>query len=317
MLKRVPAVVTVLLTVVFCAVFYYFNNEVCFSHRKIANIAQSTRIFKEENKKYAFFIGVKKCGTTALKTFIGLHPDIHPIYPDPHACDTPFEPFNKRLMEALTKKKYVFVADNRCMLNNEAFERYQRPSKIIVLLCDPVRRAFSDFKHFMKKGYLPPNSSFTNVVQDALNFLKNTSKDAKMWENYMKNIRQVAPFEYSIVSTGIYVMFMQEFYDRYDQQDILILSGEELRNDPGSSLEKLQTFLDVKQAITNEMFFKNRQTGFYCIRLQQYPEVCKLPRKTNEPTLSADKESINNLKEFYKKYNKQLFNLTRREFKWL
>ena len=46
----------------------------------------------------------------------------------------------------------------------------------------------------------------------------------------------------------------------------LIMDNEELKNDPISTLNKVEHFLGLEHVINDEMFVLNKDKGFYCIQ---------------------------------------------------
>lgn len=46
--------------------------------------------------------------------------------------------------------KVLIVENNECFHNIKHFDRMKKPEKIILLLCDPTLRAYSDYKHIVR-----------------------------------------------------------------------------------------------------------------------------------------------------------------------
>ena len=51
---------------------------------------------------------------------------------------------------ANSTNQVAIVENNECFHNIKEFDRLKKPSKIILLLCDPTLRAYSDYKHIVR-----------------------------------------------------------------------------------------------------------------------------------------------------------------------
>eukprot|EP00957_Ditylum_brightwellii_P115098 8778074-Ditylum_brightwellii.AAC.1 len=53
------------------------------------------------------------------------------------------------------------------------------------------------------------------------------------------------------MNTGLYANFLGEWFELFDQEQILVLSQEELASDEGSFLNQAHSFLDLDSSIGN------------------------------------------------------------------
>jgi len=123
---------------------------------------------------------------------------------------------------------------------------------------------------------------------------------------------------------SIYHFHLERWLSKFRQSDILIIDGDMLKTKPWHILKEVQLFLNVPLQITEKSFVINPETGFYCFSGKS--ERHCLDNDTKEiATTSSDFNitlrmtdiSKNNLNEFFKPYDKQLFNLTRIPFTWM
>ena len=62
--------------------------------------------------------------------------------------------------------------------------------------------------------------------------------------------------------------------DRFSRRQFLVISGEELRENPLRVMDKVQGFMDLPRCLTSENFVFNETKGFYCIKGNDGTEMC-------------------------------------------
>ena len=201
-------------------------------------------------------------------------------------------------------------------------------TKIIILTCNPVQRAFrayiefgknlglfeskdkSDFENFVKdsvpvaerilesKGYsdgfkLNGLNSFHEVYYDSKVkiTLQNTTVDAKVL---------------SILFRGFYEPYLSWWKDSFN--DVLELKYEVLKDSPWLVTQKVEDFVGVHRYLTEKVFQRENTTGFYCY-LGPSEKSCenmlgeqkKRTRSFDSDFLLGEREN-HILDDFYKKY---------------
>ena len=132
----------------------------------------------------------------------------------------------------------------------------------------------------------------------------------------MSNFRYEGHLDYSIVSVGVYYEYLKEYYKRYKPEDILILSGAELKQKPHFVMNQLESFLGVSHYLNRSKFVKNTATGFYCIKLSEVNTRCIGLSKTQKFP-PPDLATLEKLKTLYHPYNEKLYRLINRTFAWV
>jgi len=149
----------------------------------------------------------------------------------------------------------------------------------------------------------------------ALSLLKAHRHDENFGE-FMSRLRYEGHLDYSIVSAGVYYEYLKEYYKRYKPENILILSGAELKQKPQLVMSQLESFLGVPHYFSRSKFVKNEDTGFYCIKLDEKNTRCiGLSHTQKFPPPDAD--TLEKLKTLYHPYNEKLFQLINRTFAWI
>ncbi|HBC58233.1 MAG TPA: hypothetical protein DCZ03_13825 [Gammaproteobacteria bacterium] len=162
----------------------------------------------------------------------------------------------------------------------------KRPdAKIILLLRDPVTRAYSHWKWDILLGgplirNLPYYESFDEYVKLALDLFPQSPMDGVCGV--------------PMLQTGIYTKAVQIWMDTFGPDQVIVLTSEDYINSPKDTLEKIQNFLGLPTEPLPES------------RLNENP--LQLPR--------PKPETLEKLSEFYRPYNESLFSLIGQRFDW-
>jgi hypothetical protein len=194
--------------------------------------------------RVAFIVaGVQKGGTTALFDYLGEEPglalsrekEVHFFddetvdwaRPDYGAYHANFPPADGRLRGEATPI-YLYWPQSL-----ERIAAYNRAMKLVVMLRDPVARAWSHWKMEFARG--AETQAFSWCVRQGRQRLF----DAEPWGAHR---------EFSYVERGFYGEQMARLYSLFPRDQVLVLRAEDLRADPGPVLAKLRAFLGLAPA---------------------------------------------------------------------
>ena len=189
----------------------------------------------------AFIIaGVQKGGTTALFDYLGEEPglslsrvkEVHFFddegqdwaAPDYAAYHAQFAPFDGRPRGEATPI-YAYWPGSL-----ERICAYSPAMKLIVVLRDPVQRAWSHWKMEYARGV--ETHPFAWCIRQGRQRLF----DAEPWGFHR---------EISYVERGFYGEQMARLLDLFPREQLLILRAEDLRADPGAALTQVRRFLGL------------------------------------------------------------------------
>ena len=221
-------------------------------------------------------IGAAKCGTTSLYDYMIQHPDIYSAsrkeihYFDLHRTgwyrsNFPTIFFKKRVKN--NNKQFVTgeATPNYLFFPNVPKEVHKMcPNvKLIILLRNPVDRAYSHYHHQIRKKLLPPrenereNLSFDDAVKSEKERLDGE------WENIYKD--KSYPNEkfrnFSYLSRGNYFEQIERWMEYFPKKQFLIIKTEELNTDTQNILNKVFTFVGVTNFQVKDL--KKLNTGKY------------------------------------------------------
>ena len=232
-------------------------------------------------------IGSKKCGTGALAKGLQMHPlmpyagesyyfyryqEEHPdlnwyvqnLIKESRPSDTPFE------KTPIYFFSYEILRDIK--------EKLPADIKLVNVLCDPVRRVYSEFLHYNRDNLdEATDEKFEELVDDMIHYFK-TEIQSKVqnddgngtitYQDLWKSTGQ----EFAVHGSGstpllksAYSIYIKEWYKNFKKdENILTLDGSLLYSDPGKLFVKIQKFLKVPVAIDENNFLYNEERGLFC-----------------------------------------------------
>jgi len=249
-------------------------------------------------------IGTQRGGTTSLYNYMLSHPNILPSFKkEVHFFDDNFYkginwyraffPINfiNQIKKFLQKRDFITgEASPDYIFNPYAAERTYSlfPNvKIIVLLRNPVNRAYSHYYMNIRNGY--ETLSFEEVIDKAQKICMVDIE--RFMTSKIKNILFYP--RYSYLARGLYIEQIKKWQKYFPKDQILILESEDFYKNAQAALIEVFDFLNLPR-------YKIKDNRVY--HLQNNPKMNETTRKF--------------LIEYFKPYNKQLYEHFGRRFNW-
>lgn len=209
-------------------------------------------------------IGGQKCGTTSLHKYLMAHPRLLGVaekeinffdqninyergrawymshFPVPVPSSQPGLPF-----EATPEYLYYPQAAARIREMNQDI-------KLIVLLRDPVERAYSAWNMMFQRsrnGFRVEPGTYDPATENALNAFHSVKPFPAFDECVREEIAAIekpnGALEPGLVRRGIYVDQLQRYFQVFDRKQILILDFRLLKGDPAEILRRIGDFLGL------------------------------------------------------------------------
>jgi len=200
-------------------------------------------------------IGAKRCGTTSLYRHLIAHPQIAPLFPSiEHRKGVHYFDRNANRSVAWYRSHFAIRrAFGGPALCGEASPYYlhhpyapQRAAavapraKLIVLLRDPVARAWSHYCDEVKNGREP--LPFREAIA------AEAERAAVEYERLQREPAYASrPYEHlTYVTQGMYAQHLRRWLDVYPRQQVLAVRSEDLFADPAKALESVCSFLGLE-----------------------------------------------------------------------
>lgn len=262
------------------------------------NIRKIPRVIGFETRPSFMIIGAQKAGTTALYDILNQHSLVKGAsLKEVHYFDNDDWYNKKKLHEyhsffplsyTLKDEEQCFEATPLYLYHPKVAQRlfkYNPNLKLIVILRNPTYRALSSwimYHYHFKKGInkrLYDPRTFKEVIE---NDIKNISHD-----DFYSN-----PLGY--IKRGIYLDQLEKYYEYFKRDQIFIIENNELKDDFSNSINKLLSFLNLP-----------------------YEPLKKIITNQSQKKHSEYQEEIKILNEFYKPYNKKLYDFLGYKYNWL
>ena len=248
-----------------------------------------------------FVIGVVRSGTTSLYHYLGQHPCIGPsaydeigyfdenyhlginwyksLFPTKFTRDKIIKKHGKFLTYDVTPF-YIYNP----LVTRRIFESFPQ-AKIISNLRNPIDRAYSNYIIMLQDG--DTTKTFEEIVKMEMNEI-DKSKSKLNDESYI-----VDTFYENLLARGFYANQLEVWFEKFQKNQLLMISTEDLAQKTDQVLTKVFEFLDLP-------YFKIRD--FTKQNKREYPPMKDETRKL--------------LIEFYKPHNEKLYSLINQHFDW-
>ncbi len=249
-------------------------------------------------------IGEKKAGTTSLYRYLIQHPNIVA----PLRKEIGRFLFAKNYNTKLVEPWYRAHFPSQKIRNHESITGEANPNyffhplaprriaglvpnvKLIVLLRNPIDRAYSHYHHNLRLRTQEP-LSFGDAIENEDERLKGAKEQILIerggWGN--KNCYR----SYSYLSRGIYINSLNSWFNFFPREQFLILSSENLSKTPIKTVKRVINFLELP--MWQPKITKKFNVG-------KYPKVSTHTRKK--------------LKKFFEPHNQQLYDMLSVDFGW-
>uniref|UniRef100_A0A8C1T0Y4 [heparan sulfate]-glucosamine N-sulfotransferase n=1 Tax=Cyprinus carpio TaxID=7962 RepID=A0A8C1T0Y4_CYPCA len=256
-------------------------------------------------------IGPQKTGTSALHSFLTLHPAITSNFPSPVTFEEiqffngpnyhngidwymDFFPFPSNVSTDFTFEKSANYFDTEVVPKRAA--ALLPRAKILALLINPVDRAYSWYQH--QRAHQDPvaiNHTFHEVVTAG----PSASKELLTLQN-----RSLKP--------GAYATHLERWLVHYQARQLHIVDGTLLRSNPALVMDSIQRFLGVTPILnyTQALVFDEGK-GFWCQRVEGGRPKCLGKSKGRKyPEMTPETRAF--LTEYYQEHNLELLRLLNR-----
>jgi len=244
-------------------------------------------------------IGAVRSGTTSLFHYFGEHPCISPSsYDELGFFDSNFElglnwyrsnfPTRFHKQKIILKEGHFLTYDVTpfYIWNKEAAKRIATtlPNvKIIALLRNPIDRAYSNFQLSVRNG---EKRSFEEMIKIEIQDIKSCENNNEIF------LSKSAGLENFLVR-GVYYEQLLIWFRLFSKDQILVMSTEELEEQPDNTLNTMFRFLGVRNYTVKDLKKRN--------------EIKYQPMKNETRVM---------LIEFFRKHNDKLFKLLNKQFDW-
>ncbi len=193
-------------------------------------------------KVNAIIIGAGRSGTTTLYQYLEKHSDVcfsdikEVHYFSVEDLYQRGEDYYHSFWQHCKEERIKIAADTYLLIDKNAPQRiaeYNPEMKIIIILRNPVERAWSSFQYAKNNGYISDNKSFIQSINEEESHISNSDITV---QNNLCNVWQSMYYEH--------ISYWSEFFPR---DNILILKTSDLKNNTTHLLNQLSDFLNIDE----------------------------------------------------------------------
>ena len=248
-------------------------------------------------------IGSSKSGTTSLHHYIIQHPSIiaernvhffeyiHTDSIEWYRAHFPTKVY-KNFKKIIRKEKLIVGEQTATYLFHPLIPKRIHDTlktvKLIVVLRNPVDRAYSNYQHQVREGI--EKRTFEEAIKSELKRIE-IGKNEPEYKINNDDFNNHGIFSY--LRHGIYEYFIKAWMEFFTKEQFLILSTYDLNNNQAQFLKQVFEFLNVP----------NRK-------------VISLERKNVGEYKKLDKSTRKFLVDYYRPHNERLFKLLGKNFDW-
>jgi len=256
----------------------------------------------------AVIIGEMKCGTRALINSLALHPDVvtaeHEVgYFVGRNYDRGLEWYRSQMPTSRQNQITIEKTPNYFIKSAVAAPRIHAmnaSTKIILIVRDPVARAVSDWLQFCRK-----------FNQTHIETCRTFERSGILAANGHINPKcaQIRRSSYALEVDKWTTLFPlhKQFH---------VVSGEKLVLDPVSELKKVESFLGLRQHITERNIAFEGKRRFFCMVSDDGEKRCLKPssKGVKHPDLIPHVEAT--LRAYFKQLNQRFYRQVGQDFGW-
>ena len=221
-------------------------------YKTIKSVSKLINIITTTNTPNVLCIGFAKCGTTTLYDIFSQNENIHlsgikePIYYGYNKIyKKGFEWYKKRYYKISTNKKIVEINPRiaKYASAKEILKDYGEKTKIIILIRNPIKRLYSNFKMNLSTG-----KCFNNLNEHLNN---NTSILFDKWikENFYEEkntIKIKENINTNKMLNGNYYNVIKDYMETFGKENVYICLFEEFIKQPEKYSKEIFDFIEVK-----------------------------------------------------------------------
>ncbi|CRL07929.1 CLUMA_CG021026, isoform A [Clunio marinus] len=225
-------------------------------------------------------IGVRKCGTRALLEMLNLHPRIQKAAGEVHFFDRD-ENYNKGLEWYRKKMPHSFRGQITIEKSPSYFVTPEVPErvramnssiKLLLIVREPVTRAISDYTQLRSHAATSILPSLTTSIQQQAS--QTTSSISRTFEELSILPNGTVNMFYRPLVLSMYHQFILRWLEIFPREQLLLVNGDQLIEDPLSQIRRIEDFLGIERRISQHNFYFNETKGFYCLRTEMGDSKC-------------------------------------------
>ncbi|KAL1490742.1 hypothetical protein ABEB36_013390 [Hypothenemus hampei] len=257
----------------------------------------------------AIIMGVRKCGTRALLEMLHLHPKVQKAAGEVHFFDRD-ENYNKGLEWYRMQMPHSYFGQMTIEKSPSYFVTPEVPEriramnasiKLLLIVREPVTRAISDYTQLRANA---ATSSPTTLP----------TASPKSFEQLVLHPNGSVNEGYRPLAISAYHHYLHRWLEVFPREQILIVNGDMLIEDPVPQLQKIEQFLGLEPKIGNHNFYFNETKGFFCWRNETSNRCLRETKGRKHPRVAP--HVVSKLRGYFVEHNQKFYELIGEDLGW-
>lgn len=269
-----------------------------------------------QNSPKFMIIGAQKAGSTALYDYLSLHPQLIETTPKElhyFNCDKNYsrgdDYYHSLFPQVANENEMTFDSSPSYLCSELACRRIRKfnsKMKFIVLVREPVARAYSAWNMYRERYEVNPNWFFDDWVQHCCNpdikFKKRNVESLTDFKSFVEDeiahidSTSTCSIEAPIIPHGFYCDQISHYLSLFNKNQILIIENENFLNNKILTLRKIEGFLKIDSFSWDDAELTQSFVGNYDEKI--------------------DDNIRNSLSLYYSGHNERLFKLIGKRYAW-
>ncbi|XP_073943858.1 heparan sulfate 3-O sulfotransferase-A [Choristoneura fumiferana] len=263
----------------------------------------------------ALIVGVRKCGTRALLEMLYLHPMVQKASGEVHFFDRDENyalglEWYRSKMPLSFKGQITIEKSPSYFVTPEVPERVRAMNssvRLLLIVREPVTRAISDYTQLRSRATpsAPAHAMMpSHPAPDA----------AKPFEHLALSPDGSINIAYRPIAISLYHAYLHRWLEVFPREQILVVNGDLLIEDPVPQLRRIEKFLGLEHKIGRRNFYFNETKGFYCLRNDTTDKCLRETKGRKHPRV--DPAVVTKLRKFFIQHNQRFYDLVGEDLGW-
>lgn len=178
--------------------------------------------------------------------------------------------------------------------------------KLLLIVREPVTRAISDYTQLRSHA-----ATATLPQQQSLS---STSPLSRSFEDLAILPNGTVNEAYRPLAISQYHVHVHRWLEVFSREQLLVVNGDQLIEDPVSQLRRIEDFLGIEPRIGSNNFYFNETKGFYCLRNETGDKCLRETKGRKHPRV--DPVVVSKLRKFFVEHNQKFYELVGEDLGW-
>ncbi|ENN80692.1 hypothetical protein YQE_02894, partial [Dendroctonus ponderosae] len=173
--------------------------------------------------------------------------------------------------------------------------------KLLLIVREPVTRAISDYTQLRANAAtMAPTAPTLGPVRS--------------FEQLALHRNGTVNESYRPLAISVYHRFLHRWLEVFPREQLLVVNGDQLIDDPLPQLQRIERFLGLEPRISAHNFYFNETKGFFCLRNETADRCLRETKGRRHPRVSP--HVVAQLRAYFDEHNQKFYELIGEDLAW-